>query len=53
MTFRQPEEVQDMFSLPKGSNPILTLDENSKEFIKSKWCYDTPGVINKEQVYML
>lgn len=32
-----------------GGN-ILTLNENNEKYAMSKWCYDTPGVIQKDQV---
>lgn len=32
------------------SGPILTLNEHSEKLKLSKWCYDTPGVVQKDQV---
>lgn len=29
---------------------ILTLNENSDQYKDSKWCFDTPGVIQRDQV---
>lgn len=29
---------------------ILTINENSEKYAMSKWCFDTPGVIQKDQV---
>lgn len=32
---------------------ILTIDERSKTYALSKWCYDTPGVIQKDSVRLI
>lgn len=32
------------------SGGILTLNEKSEKYAMSKWCYDTPGVIQQDQV---
>jgi len=33
-----------------GKESILKLDEKHKDYAESKWCYDTPGVIQNDQV---
>ncbi|XP_055614065.1 nitric oxide-associated protein 1 [Uranotaenia lowii] len=46
-------ELTDGFSVSqRGSaqSPILTLNENSEVYKNSKWCYDTPGVIQPDQI---
>lgn len=50
-----PEKSEgfDHFSVAQrggGAAPILTLNEKSEDFINSKWCYDTPGVVQPEQI---
>lgn len=48
-----PEDKIDPFSLRQGSGgtaPLLTLNEQDKDYVESKWCYDTPGVIHSEQI---
>ncbi|XP_055379879.1 nitric oxide-associated protein 1 [Condylostylus longicornis] len=52
-TFKNITEVNDPFSPATAVQPILTLDENSKIYSQSKWCYDTPGVIHSEQLHDL
>lgn len=53
-TFESKEgESPDQFSMThnSGFNPkILTVNEKGKEFKESKWCYDTPGVVQPDQV---
>lgn len=49
----QEEEKLDPISITQKSgfnNTIFTLDDNKKKYAESKWCYDTPGVIQKDQV---
>lgn len=38
---------------PKPPLTILTLDEKSKEYCTSKWCFDTPGVVQPDQILNL
>lgn len=52
-----PEEPIDLNTDPftLGMNPnagtgLKILDEKSKEYVKSKWCFDTPGVLQPDQV---
>lgn len=50
---RNDEVSTDPFSVRSKSTEstqILTLNENHKDYIQSKWCYDTPGVVQKEQI---
>lgn len=45
--------MNDSFSMGKGPKPILTLNEKSKEYAKSRWCFDTPGVVHEESILTL
>ncbi|XP_050077001.1 nitric oxide-associated protein 1 [Anopheles maculipalpis] len=50
---KEQEETFDQFSLTQRSGaptPILTLNEKSEKYINSKWCYDTPGVVQPDQI---
>lgn len=44
------KESGDMFAMSSGCQPVETLNENSKEFKTCHWCFDTPGVMQPEQV---
>ncbi|XP_063907753.1 nitric oxide-associated protein 1 [Zophobas morio] len=51
------EEVKDMFTIrdnkyDKGVTK-MGINEKSPEFIHSKWCYDTPGVVQPDQIIHL
>lgn len=53
MTFeKKREEVNDPASLSHeggfGGN-LFTLNEKNEKYAQSKWCYDTPGVIQHDQ----
>lgn len=55
-TFQEPveDEVRDSFSMGQQKDElILTIDEKSKDYVKSHWCYDTPGVVQPDQVLNL
>ncbi|KAG4075871.1 hypothetical protein HA402_003697 [Bradysia odoriphaga] len=53
-TFEQPEdEVIDSFSMGKGAPKVLHLNEASDDYAKSKWCFDTPGVVHNESILNL
>lgn len=55
-TFKQAnaEEVSDAFGMGKSRAAFAeTLNERGKEFVTSKWCYDTPGVVQPEQTLNL
>lgn len=46
-------QTADHFSVSQrggGPSPILTLNEKSDDYINSKWCYDTPGVVQPDQI---
>lgn len=51
------DKLLDPFSVQLGSgntvNAIPIVDENQDLYKKSKWCYDTPGVVQNEQVLNL
>jgi nitric oxide-associated protein 1 len=51
----QEEIVNDQFSMSvRASTPlILTLNEKDKRYVNSKWCYDTPGVVQPDQILNL
>ncbi|XP_058444789.1 nitric oxide-associated protein 1 [Malaya genurostris] len=53
-TFTEEQtESSDHFSVAQGGTgnvPILTLNEKSDIYINSKWCYDTPGVVQPDQI---
>lgn len=51
-TFEKKEDSFDpVASTEKGcSGKLFTLNEKDKRFALSKWCYDTPGVIQQDQV---
>ncbi|XP_058816626.1 nitric oxide-associated protein 1 [Topomyia yanbarensis] len=54
-TFVQEQsESMDHFSVTQrgstGAVPILTLNEKSDIYVNSKWCYDTPGVVQPDQI---
>lgn len=55
-TFRNAgaEETADSFGMgaSRRAHPA-TLDERDGEFATSKWCYDTPGVVQPEQTLNL
>lgn len=45
------KEVTDSFSMGKTQGPeLLTIDEKAKEYKTSKWCFDTPGVVQPDQI---
>ncbi|XP_055905118.1 nitric oxide-associated protein 1 [Eupeodes corollae] len=47
------KESADMFAMSSGCQPIETLNEHRKEFQKCHWCFDTPGVMQPEQIHNL
>lgn len=52
-SFIHQQESDDLTAQNQSSGfagKILTIDENSDKYAMSKWCYDTPGVIQKDQV---
>ena len=36
-----------------GPNQVFAINEEAKEYAQSKWCFDTPGVVQPEQVLNL
>ena len=56
MTFqkKKPLPGRDIFSMQQGleePRPFSGLDPLDEEYARSKWCYDTPGVVHPDQVY--
>ncbi|XP_053678609.1 nitric oxide-associated protein 1 [Anopheles nili] len=50
---KEKHESMDHFSVAQrteAQTPILTLNENNEKYINSKWCYDTPGVVQPDQI---
>ena len=62
MTFRYSDpknnKVPEEFVLPKLTHQFVNSDERrfldpeDKDFINSRWCYDTPGVVHHDQVFL-
>lgn len=54
MTFqKEKEQLKDPASSSHDggfSGRIFTLNENNEKYVYGKWCYDTPGVIQDDQV---
>lgn len=58
MTFpkKKPIPGMDIFSMrqfPEDPRPFSGLDPLDEEYARSKWCYDTPGVVHPDQVIHL
>ncbi|XP_039479867.1 nitric oxide-associated protein 1 [Drosophila santomea] len=49
-TFDRRQDVNDAFSMAGGSRPITTLNDRSKEYKEARWVYDTPGVMQPDQI---
>uniref|UniRef100_A0A182PPU9 G domain-containing protein n=1 Tax=Anopheles epiroticus TaxID=199890 RepID=A0A182PPU9_9DIPT len=50
---KEKEETFDHFSMAQRSGaptPIFTLNEKNEKYVNSKWCYDTPGVVQPDQI---
>ncbi|XP_063696997.1 nitric oxide-associated protein 1 [Culicoides brevitarsis] len=51
------ERHKDPFSVNLGSgnekNVIPVVNENHEDYMHSKWCFDTPGVVHNEQILNL
>ncbi len=47
------EDVNDSFTMGKGTPPVLAINEKSDEYVTSRWCFDTPGVVHEESVLSL
>jgi hypothetical protein len=39
-----------MQQVPEDLRPFSRLDPLDEEYARSKWCYDTPGVVHPDQV---
>ncbi|XP_030384436.1 nitric oxide-associated protein 1 [Scaptodrosophila lebanonensis] len=49
-TFEQRHDVTDAFSMAAGTQPITTLNEKKREYREARWVYDTPGVMQPDQL---
>ncbi|KAH8421025.1 hypothetical protein KR222_004022 [Zaprionus bogoriensis] len=49
-TFEVRKEVDDAFAMASGTQPITTLNESRKEYRQARWVYDTPGVMQPDQI---
>lgn len=50
---KEKEELNDPAAQSHNggyAGKVLTLDENNERYEESRWCFDTPGVIQKDQV---
>lgn len=43
-------EVDDVFASSKGTQPVTTFNEKSKEYRQARWVFDTPGVMHPDQI---
>lgn len=56
MISEEEMEKADPFSISARKIPGISnavFNPNSKNFAMSKWCYDTPGTVNPQQVRVL
>ncbi|XP_017866469.1 PREDICTED: nitric oxide-associated protein 1 [Drosophila arizonae] len=49
-TFDNRLEVDDAFAMPSGTQPIVSLNERKPEYREARWVYDTPGVMQPDQL---
>lgn len=49
-TFENRVDVEDAFAMSSGTQPITTLNERKAEYRKARWVYDTPGVMQPDQL---
>ncbi|TDG51086.1 hypothetical protein AWZ03_002449 [Drosophila navojoa] len=49
-TFDNRLEVDDAFAMSSGTQPIVTLNERKAEYREARWVYDTPGVMQPDQL---
>ncbi|KAH8355285.1 hypothetical protein KR093_010331 [Drosophila rubida] len=49
-TFELRTDVDDAFAMAAGTQPITTLNERKKEYREARWVYDTPGVMQPDQI---
>lgn len=52
-SFEQREDVIDAFAMASGTKPVTTLNERSPEYREARWVYDTPGVMQPDQITTL
>ncbi|XP_044249091.1 nitric oxide-associated protein 1 [Drosophila takahashii] len=49
-TFDRRDVTNDAFAMSSGSKPITTLNDRQKEYKEARWVYDTPGVMQPDQL---
>ncbi|XP_064548998.1 nitric oxide-associated protein 1 [Drosophila montana] len=49
-TFEHRVDVEDAFAMSTGTQPITTLNERKAEYREARWVYDTPGVMQPDQL---
>lgn len=49
-TFDQRQETDDAFAISAGTQPITTLNDRKLEYREARWVYDTPGVMQPDQI---
>ncbi|KAM8713830.1 hypothetical protein ACLKA7_014057 [Drosophila subpalustris] len=49
-TFDHRMDVDDAFAMPAGTQPITTLNDRKLEYREARWVYDTPGVMQPDQI---
>ncbi|KAH8403922.1 hypothetical protein KR215_006354 [Drosophila sulfurigaster] len=49
-TFEQRTNVDDAFAMATGTKPITSLNERQKEYRQARWVFDTPGVMQPDQI---
>ncbi|XP_017148638.1 nitric oxide-associated protein 1 [Drosophila miranda] len=52
-SFDRREVVNDSFSMAAGTQPITSLNERRAEYREARWVYDTPGVMQPDQLTAL
>ncbi|KAH8280397.1 hypothetical protein KR018_005471 [Drosophila ironensis] len=49
-TFERREDVNDAFAMADGTQPVTSLNERAAEYKEARWVYDTPGVMQPDQL---
>ncbi|XP_052838909.1 nitric oxide-associated protein 1 [Drosophila gunungcola] len=49
-TFDRRDDISDAFAMAGGSKPITTLNDRQKAYKEARWVYDTPGVMQPDQL---
>jgi len=49
-TFDRRDDVNDAFAVAGGTKPITTLNDRQKDYKEARWVYDTPGVMQPDQL---